>query len=252
MKIKISAFCQECNKNESLNRPVSVEDIVEFNDENLYELTCQNGHKCFVRLQENKFELLFDQGAMALIDGYSRESVASIASSLERFIEYFLKVIAIHNKVPFDNYERTWKLMAKQSERQLGAFYFTQTREWGEVLFKLDDNETNFRNKVIHQGYIPTVREAINYGDYVLKLITQVLKKLNETHSKSIIVAGVYHLLSNGKSFPKSVSSTNASIPTIIEVRSIESDDFGSKSFEENLKEISKNGFYKDFYHRHI
>src|ERR1700741_3851946 len=142
MKIKILAFCLECQKAAENKKVETVEDIVEFNDENLYELTCPKGHKCFTRLQENKFELLFDQGAMALIDGYSRESVASIASSLERFIEYFLKVMAAHHKVSYEKYSKTWKLMAKQSERQLGAFYFSQTSEWGEVLFQLNENQT--------------------------------------------------------------------------------------------------------------
>lgn len=252
MRIKISAFCIECQEASGNKKVVSVEEIVEFNDENLYEVVCEHGHKCYARLQEEKFELLFDQGAMALIDGYSRESVASFATSLERFIEFYLKVIAVHHNVKLDNFSNTWKLMAKQSERQLGAFYFIQACEWGKVLFPLNENRTQFRNKVIHQGYIPSTNEAIDFGDYVLNFITNVLNKLKESHNDSLSKSTVYNLLNSGEMIPGNSTNATASVPTIIGLRSNNIEEIGRKRLKDAIDALVKNNFYKDFYIRQI
>ena len=47
-----------------------------------------------------KFELLFELGINALIDGYPREAVSSFASALERFYEFFCQVAALALSIP--------------------------------------------------------------------------------------------------------------------------------------------------------
>ncbi|WP_238149350.1 hypothetical protein [Arsenophonus endosymbiont of Aleurodicus floccissimus] len=68
---------------------------VEFKNDGRYEITCQNGHSSITFLQQQKFEILFDIGACAIIDGYYREAVSSFTSALERFYEFFIKVVCI-------------------------------------------------------------------------------------------------------------------------------------------------------------
>jgi len=54
-----------------------------------YEVKCEVGHVSLVNLDNLKFELLFELGINAHVDGYAREAVTSFASSLERFQEFF-------------------------------------------------------------------------------------------------------------------------------------------------------------------
>ncbi len=72
---------------------------VELRDDGRYEFTCENGHTTVTVLQEQKFEVLFDLGAHAILDGYYREAVASFTSSLERFYEFFIKAALFENDI---------------------------------------------------------------------------------------------------------------------------------------------------------
>jgi hypothetical protein len=103
---------------------------VEWQDDGRYEVTCPKGHTSITILQEQKFELLFDIGAYALIDGYYREAVSSFTSSLERFYEFFVASVLFENGIGEDVLTSTWKQVVNQSERQLGAFMFLYVREF--------------------------------------------------------------------------------------------------------------------------
>jgi len=249
MKIKISVFCPECLPTNTATGYGTIDAIVELNDKNFYTVKCLNGHTANFRLQQEKFELLFDQGAMALLDGYSRESVASFASSLERFVEYFLKTVCFHKNLPYADYEKTWKGVSKQSERQIGAFYFMQLMEWGKLLFSLDEQKVKFRNQVIHQGYIPNSDEAIDYGEYVLKFICSCIKELSKPYD-NMIMSSFYHVFSS-KDLANDVSrATQCSIPTLISLSSHRSPNYGQITLKEALKSLDTNKFYKDFYRK--
>lgn len=54
---------------------------------------CSHGHKTTTIVQNPKYEILFDIGANAIVDGYYREAVSSFTSSLERFYEYSIKIL---------------------------------------------------------------------------------------------------------------------------------------------------------------
>ncbi|BDY04582.1 hypothetical protein F0521_16230 [Ferrimonas sp. YFM] len=76
--------------------------------------------------------------------------------------------------------------MANQSERQLGAYingYFTK---YGEPPALLNNQKASFRNKVIHKGYIPTVKEALAFGENVHSIIMEVVGRIEETEDKEL------------------------------------------------------------------
>ena len=250
MKIKITVFCPKCGLPSTTNGRGIVNTIVELNDRNFYTVTCQDGHSANFRLQQEKFELLFDQGAMALLDGYSRESVASFASSLERFIEYFLKTVCFNKNLPFNDFEKAWKSISKQSERQNGAFYFIQLLEWGQLLFPLDEKKVSFRNQVIHQGYIPTKEDAIAFGDYVLQYIFSCIKELNKTCKDNMLLSSFYVFMNSKDKMEDISTATQCSIPTIISLNACRSQNYGQLTLIEALKSLDTNKFYKDFYRK--
>ena len=200
--------------------------------------------------QEQKFQILFDLASMALNDGYTKEAVSSYSGALERFIEYYILVTSLRNTISLDDFTKIWKQMANQSERQLGAYFALRLQEGQPTNW--DDKKSSFRNKVIHKGYIPSSDEAIEYGQYVLKFIQSTLKELNSSSKEFLDKATFIHLSKNGDKLPKEIRISNGSIPTIISLRGIDSDDYGNKTLREELDSIKENGFYKHFYRKKL
>jgi hypothetical protein len=147
----------------------------ELSDSNTYEVRCPKGHESYVVLQQQKFELLFDIGACALLDGYHREAVSSFTSSLERFCEFFIRSSFLQNGNAPTDVEAFWKPIARHSERQLGAYVAVYMRECGNVPPLLNSKNIEFRNDVIHRGRIPDRSESVVYGEAVLEAIRPAL-----------------------------------------------------------------------------
>lgn len=169
--MKIKLVCRECQEDRFKS--------IDLTDGIYYKFECENGHKNNIILQEWKFEILFEMALMALKDGYTREAVSSFAASLERFYEYIIELIAIHNGIDSHQFTTTWRLMSVQSERQLGAFYTAYLLHFKEAPKILPKNITEFRNRVIHKGYIPTTEEVTDYGREIFKYILHILKKFD-------------------------------------------------------------------------
>lgn len=170
-------------------------EITEVLDNGLYIIHCQKGHTSKAVLTNIKFELLFDLGLNAIIDGYYRDAVSSITSSLERFYEFYIKAVWYQNGCSFSLIDENWKNISNQSERQLGAFivsYVLMNKENAPLMNP--NKEVLFRNNVIHKGYIPTREESINYAKVVLNLIEIPLLKLKKDFPDS--VSSVYDYLS--------------------------------------------------------
>ena len=260
MKIAISSFCWECfaqtdqskeayeNLKKALNADVDFE--VELDNENIHEFVCPKGHRTLTQLQEQKFQILFDVASMALNDGYTKEAVSSYSGALERFIEYYILVTSLRNSVSLEDFTRTWKQMANQSERQLGAYFILRSQEGKPTNW--DEKKSSFRNSVIHKGYIPSSDEAIDYGQYVLTFIRTTLKELNDTSKEFLHKATFIHLTKSGEKLPENVRLANGSIPTIITLRGIETEEYGKKTLREELASIKENGFYKHFYRKKL
>lgn len=150
-------------------------------DDGKYEVRCALGHVSTVSVDNVKFELLFEMGLNALVDGYPREAVSSFASSLERFYEFYCHVVAASSAIPHEQMGSAWKAVGKQSERQLGMFIATALSLTKQCPPLLNPNrEVKFRNEVIHGGYIPTIEEAISFGDVVMGQINESLQTLRQ------------------------------------------------------------------------
>lgn len=168
-------YCNECiklfHKSGGLDETLLSLKYLTVTDSDIYDFLCPKGHNSSTTIGSERFELLFEIGANAIIDGYYREAVSSFSSSLERFYEYFLKIVAIKTEIPEANFNEAWKHIKNQSERQAGAFIFTWLSETGENPSHLSQKSKEFRNLVIHRGKIPSETEAINFGEEVLKLL---------------------------------------------------------------------------------
>jgi len=153
------------------------------NDNGIYEVNCAKGHTSNTIIDNINFEILFEYGLNALLDGYYRDAVTSVTSAMERYFEFFIKTILKSNNSNFNSIDSTWKKISSQSERQLGAYIMLYFQVFGKEPLLLSQNkEVPFRNSVIHKGYIPTKKEAINYSDSVLRIIEESLLKLKENY----------------------------------------------------------------------
>ena len=202
----------------------------ELRGDGLYKVTCDRGHVSVVKTQEQHFEVLFDLGAMAFIDGYCREAIPIIAASLERFLEYYVRVISIEHGIATETVDLAWASISRQSERQLGAFLFTYLLQnkrpvnpWiydsQPDLEGLSSGQTltwsAFRNKIIHDGYIPSAQETLAYGDLVLRWINQLIDELRNSCAGSMSrVLGAH--LRRRNDYPTSESIATMLIPTLI------------------------------------
>lgn len=179
--MKLKVFCAEC-------RPLYVDELalVEQRDDGLYSSFCPKGHNAVVSFQNYRFELLLDSGGMALLDGYKYEAVSSIAASYERFLEFYVKVIVRKHSVSVEEFEKAWKLVRRQSERQLGSFLFVSLFENKCCPDFLEEKWFKFRNKVIHQGYVPATEEVKEYAERIFRLIRDLLDELKTKNQDAI------------------------------------------------------------------
>lgn len=193
--MKIIGICMRCIP---VPQDGSTIQRLEVMDDGLHRMTCNKGHETITCLQQQSFEVLPELAVNAIIDGYYREAVASFASGLERFYEFYVKVIC--NKPGLENSPSTqkpspswrtelisaWNQVSKQSERQLGAYVFCHLLCEGEHPALLSGKRVEFRNNVIHRGYIPTRDEAIAFGNAVLNLTQPTLERLKSHHRNAV------------------------------------------------------------------
>jgi hypothetical protein len=132
-------------------------------------LRCKQGHETVVTLPIPLFELLFDFGCAALLDGYPREAVTSFASSFERFEEFTCRFLLARGNVSFDEVDAWWKEVATSSERQMGSFVALWVSEFFEQPPLLPKKLVKLRNDCVHKGLIPPEDEAKVYGEAVLR-----------------------------------------------------------------------------------
>lgn len=219
--MKLMMTCMKCSL-ESIRSPgYQTPTLVEVRDDGYYEVTCTKGHISKIILQEQKFEILYEIGAHAILDGYYREAVASFTSSLERFYEFFIHAKLFEEKCSNEEIENSWKHVAAQSERQIGAFIFLYTQSFHSLPELLQTNRLKFRNEVIHKGKIPSRQEAIEYGQTILDIIRPTMKLCNEHFPNGVEKTIHNHLTKNLKRLDGE-PFTGMTIPTIIHVSSAE------------------------------
>ncbi|MEL7799689.1 hypothetical protein [Idiomarina loihiensis] len=231
--MRLPFTCMQCAFGGDANSHPPYPKYVELRDDGRYEFTCENGHTTVTVLQEQKFEVLFDLGAYAILDGYYREAVASFTSSLERFYEFFIKAALFENDISEVTISNTWKQVSSQSERQLGAFIFLYLKCFSEQPSLLGQNQIKFRNEVIHKGKIPSRDEAIKYGQEVLDTIRPILHRVKSAFPQGVDKTVFEHLM-NSRKADESQSVGTMSIGTIV---SLNNGSGKEPSLEEALSE---------------
>jgi hypothetical protein len=185
-------------------------------DNGLYRLVCRAGHETVTCVQEQKFEVLFDLALNAVIDGYYREAVASFTSSLERFYEFYIRVLCAKRGLDEATVGGAWKSVANQSERQLGAYLFAYLLENGLVAPQLPKSKVEFRNDVIHKGKIPSRDEALGYGQAVLEMIAPVLAALKKNDGEHVGTVVKQHIFSTHRKIKGQAKVSFMTISTTI------------------------------------
>ncbi|WP_460116808.1 hypothetical protein [Pseudomonas sp. S2_C03] len=169
--MKIFTMCMECQK--EMGHPSFEPIIADYYDEALALVECSKGHKSALLLQSQKFEVLLESAANALIEGYTIEAASSLSSAYERFFEFAINVFCKKYNIPKENLEETYKQVSKQSERQIGGFLFLHLLAFGKN-YALNKKIPELRNRVIHQGYIPTPDEVIKFGELIYQEILSI------------------------------------------------------------------------------
>ncbi|HIB8991131.1 TPA: hypothetical protein ACWYF9_004145 [Citrobacter braakii] len=191
--MKLPFLCSGCLMSQDSSSFQSHSMLLQDND--IYEFTCSLGHRSKTKLENEKFELLFEIGINAYRDGYTREAITSIAASLERFYEYYVRVIAFKNGIDTQAFNNAWKKTINLSERQYGAFSLAYLFENKNVSTPTIDNIKPraslptkkewkaFRNSVVHNGAIPTPDEVLAYGDIVYQHIYELIAELHTSNN---------------------------------------------------------------------
>lgn len=197
--MKLLTTCMECLK--ELGHPSFEPIIAEYFDGATAIIECSRGHKSAFILQGQKFEILFESGASALLEGYTIEAASSFSAALEQFYEFCIRVFRVKDGLDEIEFATTFKEMAHQSERQLGAFLYLYLQNFGKA-YQVKPKLVTFRNRVVHKGYIPTTEEAENYGAQVYDEICDVYRLLKSTHADHIIKAVSAEMRDRGKNLP--------------------------------------------------
>jgi hypothetical protein len=176
--MKVFLSCMQCQRERGI--PSMEPFVADYYDDGITYITCSEGHETAYLMQTAKFEILLESGATALLEGFTMEACASFSASLERFYEYALNVMCLARGISEGFFNKMFKAMATQSERQLGAFMVLYAMEFGKVYDPVEIAKQ--RNRVIHQGKIPTPAEAHVFGSQVYSIISDIYPKLWEKH----------------------------------------------------------------------
>ncbi len=211
------------------------------------ELSCKNGHKTIVCLQNFNFEIHFQIGALAFIDGYYAESTFAFAKALERAYEFCIKLFSLEDSSSH-GFETAWKSIKKSSERQLGVFIFLYLKRFKECPLIFPDQKltsstkcSEFRNNVIHEGYLPSKDEAFAYGKMVFEYIRGLIVKLQKEDKEKIQQLTGMHL-QNLANKNKTLNPTTMGGGAIL---SLVRSDIEEVSFEREIENLKQRNIKK-------
>jgi len=211
--MKVLLTCMDCLQENGIRDFRSV--VVTVNDERFFKMTCPNGHQSLTIIQQPKHEVLFELGMNALVDGYPREAVTSFESCLENFYGFCISQVSLDKGVDRASLDAGWKYMAKQSERQLGAFVMLWLNYFGSAPTLLSDKSRGFRNRVVHQGYIPGLDETLAFGDDIVACVASNLRDMKHHLGDGLDAIFTSEFIARASSQNQRV--TTQSIPTTID-----------------------------------
>jgi hypothetical protein len=154
-------------------------------DDMIVRFECSRGHKNLCAIDGQKFEVLLESGADALHSGFTLEAAATFSAALERFFEFCTKVMLVHKEMDMALFDEMFKEMARQSERQFGAFMALHALVLG-IPFVPNKDIAPFRNSVIHKGKIPTPEDAQTFCGNVYSEIFRTADLLRQNCQKAI------------------------------------------------------------------
>ncbi len=227
---------------------------VEVNDDHLYKAECKKGHVTYTMLQNHKFEVLFELGVHALIDGHPDSACTRFAVACERFYEFCIRVLALEQGLTLEDINAYWRNVGSNSQAQLGSFLILyriekskdKTHQLPELLidkklsFRDRPDHTMFRNRFTHKGYIPTQSEAFEYGKDTYDFVAAMLRYLKDKYPDHIGTVTFSHFRGVADK-PKDISVGTMDIGTAI--RTARGNSFPDPSFEEVIEGIKKNNF---------
>ncbi|QGY38567.1 hypothetical protein [Bacillus sp. A260] len=186
--LNIYIQCAQCIKSNQLNSSNN-QDFqfykVPVNEEGVYNFICYRGHETTAISPYEKYQILFQMGANALLEGYYFESVGCFIASVERFREWTIKFIWYLNGINEKKSDDLWnKHFKNSSERQLGAFSAMFIDHFKEPPLIFDGKQSSFRNKVLHKGIIPTRDETYKFGEYVFGYLRSIQKTIYLKYEK--------------------------------------------------------------------
>jgi hypothetical protein len=174
--VRLSVPCSACLEGRPATDPFLLVQG-ELDDKGIVQIECLKGHRSAVIFNARRYEILLRSGAKAPLQGFASESIFSMHAALERAYEFFIRVTCRHHKISPERIDAAWKGLAKQSERQLGAFSLLYLLEMGEPL-PLPEAITKMRNDVVHKGHIATEVEARKFGEMVFRRIREIEQAL--------------------------------------------------------------------------
>lgn len=175
--MKLYVPCRACI--DAPVRPVSVINPVVANEDGVYQLLCREGHTSTAFVNAHKYEVLFDAGANAFLDGYHREAITSFAASLERYYEYYVRVMMRKRGIPDAEFKKLWKPVARQSERQLGLYMGVYCLVTGKAPVTLSEEMVSLRNDATHKGRLPKREEVESFAQAVMDIIKTLNAELD-------------------------------------------------------------------------
>jgi hypothetical protein len=110
------ADCKSSGLDATLNTYVG-----QYEGEPIFDVTCVNGHKYQLVLQNPKFEILFESACYSFADKYYREAALTAAASLEDYIRTHTNSLLRVSGVSASKIEEMSRRYSL-SERQYGAF----------------------------------------------------------------------------------------------------------------------------------
>ena len=200
--MKVVLHCPECG----IDAGQFMSDPIPQNDSR-YSINCPRGHEFQVEILNFQFEKFFETSIYSIVNGYYREAVGALAASYESFVRLFIEIVVSARKTDESSSQEAWKKIAKQSERQLGAYIYLHLIEFNSMPLLIPESKTALRNRVIHQGYFPDKDECLAYGRCILASIRNAKSKLHDSEaltievSKSILKTGDHSREGGGMSY---------------------------------------------------
>jgi hypothetical protein len=196
---------------------------IEIGDKTLHKLVCHSGHESYTLIQESKFEILFDFGVAALIDGYSDAAVTRFAVALERFYEFCIICWLFSDGLNEVEVRALLKKVSKKSERQLGIYFALYEKNKSKnktdaIPEDIPEKWVKFRNDVIHSGYIPTKSESFEYAEVIYIFMRAMIQYIKRNNNESITPAINYNFLTQILNIGTAAQHQTISVPTIINI----------------------------------